>query len=268
MRSSLRLDDAVQALQYAARYDSMRLETYREKENLGQRIRVMRKRSALALRFDDVGYFNRVYAPDETALEHLPEIEEFYRGSPFGCELVGPPGSHGIRIGRPGWRPGNCYAWMHAPDLKPAPPAHPAEFTIREPELSQRQQFLLAYLRGFEAQEDRIPAALLNMRHLFDRPELVFLMAWHRGQPAGVGMIMRCDSAALLCAGAALPQYRERGCHAALLAARIRWASETGYRQLYSWVLLGGQSQANLERAGLSVAGTTAAWRFSPHELA
>jgi len=241
----------------------MRLETYREKENLGRRIRILRKGSTLALRFDDVGYFNRVYAGDETFLDHLTEIEEFYCGSPFGCELITPPQSNGCRISRPGWQIANSYAWMHAPDCRSVYREQPAEFDIRNPERSERHQFLLAYLRGFEAQEVRFPAALRNMRHLFDRPELEFLMAWHCGKPAGVGMTMRCDSAALLCAGAALPEFRQRGCHAALLAARIRSASETGCRELYSWAILNGQSQANLERAGLSVVGTAEAWRFS-----
>jgi hypothetical protein len=77
-------------------------------------------------------------------------------------------------------------------------------------------------------------------------------------------MTMRNGSAALLCAGAALPEYREMGCHAALLAARIRFASESGCRQIYSWAALGGQSQSNIEKAGLSMVGTTTTWRFSP----
>src|ERR1700679_2311274 len=85
------LGAAVRALQYAQAYDTLRLETYREKEDLTQRIRVKRIGSATALRFEDVGYFNRVYCSDETIFENLPEIEDFYHGSPYGCELVGPP---------------------------------------------------------------------------------------------------------------------------------------------------------------------------------
>jgi hypothetical protein len=54
------------------------------------------------------------------------------------------------------------------------------------------------------------------------------------------------------------------GCHAALLAARIRLASEAGCRQIYSWAELGGQSLANMEKIGLEPAGTTTTWRYSP----
>ena len=266
VRSVLEVDVAVEALQHVARYDSMRLETYRQKENLDNRICVSPIDSALALRFDDVGYFNRVYCADQAYLEKLPEIEAFYRGGPFGCELVAPPSheSRSLVISRPGWAPAHHYVWLYHPNSTSLWSMQATPFDIRAPKPSERQQFLLAYLRAFEAQEDRIPAALRNMRHLFDRPELDFLMAWHGGRLAGVAILMRCGSTALLCAGAALPEFREMGCHAALLAARIRLASEAGCRQIYSWAELGGQSHANMEKIGLKVAGTTTTWRYSP----
>ena len=216
---------AAQALQHVARYDSIRLRTYLEKENLADRIQMASIASALALRFDDVGYFNRVYCADESVFEMLPEIERFYHGGLFGCELVGPPAvDFGNRreISRRGWVSANCYAWLYAEDCRSLPAPQSTKFTIRPPESSQRELFLKTYLRAFEAQEDRLVAALRNMVHLFDRPELDFLIAWHDETIAGVAMTMRNGSAALLCAGAALPEYREMGCHAALLAARIR----------------------------------------------
>jgi hypothetical protein len=260
------VDVAVEALQHVARYDSMRLETYRQKENLANRICVSPIDSALALRFDDVGYFNRVYCSDQAFFEKLPEIEAFYRGGPFGCELVAPPSEEfgSVSISRPGWAPAHHYAWLSHPNCSSLWSVQATPFAIRAPKPSERQQFLLAYLRAFEAQEDRIPAALRNMRHLFDRPELDFLIAWHGETLAGISILMRSGSTALLCAGAALPEFREMGCHGALLAARIRLASEAGCRQIYSWAELGGQSQANMEKAGLEVAGTTTTWRYSP----
>jgi hypothetical protein len=265
--SGQEVDVAVQALQAVGRYDTMRVKTYRRKENLADRIFVSPIGSAVALRFDDVGYFNRVYCADDSVFGMLPEIEAFYCGGPFGCELVGPPvadSGRASRISRPGWVSANCYAWMYAEDCRLIEPNHQTTFVIRAPEPSQRQQFLTTYLRAFEAQEDRFAAALRNMRHLFDRPELDFLVAWYGREMAGVAMMMRCDDTALLCAGAALPEYREMGCHAALLSARIRLACESGCRQMYSWAALGGQSQSNMEKAGLSVVGTTTTWRFSP----
>lgn len=266
VRSVQEVDVAVEALQHVARYDSMRLETYRQKESLANRICISWIGSAVALRFDDVGYFNRVYCADRNFVQKLPEIEAFYRGGSFGCELVAPPSdeSGSVSISRPGWAKSHHYAWLSHPNCSSLWSVRATPFAIRPPKPSERQQFLLAYLRAFEAQQDRIPAALRNMRHLFDRPELDFLMAWHGETLAGVSILMRSGSTALLCAGAALPEFREMGCHAAMLAARIRLASEAGCRQIYSWAELGGQSQANMEKAGLTVSGTTTTWRYSP----
>lgn len=256
---------AVSVLRLAAAYDSMRVETYRQKERLHNRIRISSFGSAIALRFDDVGYFNRVYSPDENVFERLEEIEEFYRGSPFGCELVGPPEPESDRmVGRPGWRPSTKFAWMCAPDCEILNPAPSAIFDIRTVRPEERRHYLVTYLRAFGAAEDRIPAALRNMRHLFDLPELDFLIAWRGTVAAGVGSLMRREGAAVLCAGAALPEFRTMGCHTALLRARIQLACNQGCERLYSWAVSGGQSQANMERAGLETVGMTQAWRFSP----
>jgi hypothetical protein len=258
---------ALEALQRACRYDSMRLDTYREREHLAERIRIARLGSSTALRFDDVGYFNRVYCADASVFERLAEIEDFFGDSAFGCELVGPPGANGAAtpvVGRPGWEPGSRLAWMHAPDVSALLPAEEWGFTIREPGAHERERFFHTYLRAFDAEADRIPAAVRNMRHLFDRPELDFLMAWHDGEIVGVGMLMRIDGAALFCAGAVLATFREQGCHAALLAARARLAAARGCGAAYSWAAYGSQSQANMEARGLACAGVTQTWRFVP----
>ncbi len=125
----------------------------------------------------------------------------------------------------------------------------------------------MTYLTAFEAQKDRIPSALKNMQHLFDRPELDFLMAWHGSALAGVGILMRCGDTALLSAGAALPEFRQMGCHAALLSARIAQAADAGCQEIYSWAEVGGQSHANMEKAGLRAVGTTTTWRYSPRKI-
>ncbi len=254
---------AVSVLRLTAAYDAMRAETYRQKEKLGNRIRISSFGTAIALRFDDVGYFNRVYSPDENVFERLGEIEEFYRGSPFGCELVGPPESDRT-VDRPGWRPSTQFAWMSAPDSQILNPVSSAIFDIRPVRPEERQRYLVTYLRAFGAEQDRIPAALRNMRHLFDLPELDFLIAWRGTVAAGVGSMMRREGTAVLCAGAALPEFRAMGCHTALLRTRIRMARNQGCERLYSWAVSGGQSQANMERAGLETVGITQAWKFSP----
>jgi GNAT superfamily N-acetyltransferase len=252
-----------------ARYDSLRLTTYQTQEGLHEKIRVSSIGSATALRFDDVGYFNRVYAPDDSVAERIGEIETFYDGCPFECELIGPPAEsprqldHACRTR--GWAPGHAYAWLYGPVSRAITQIRaPGEYTVRPPQAEERTLFFQCYLRAFEALPERFPAAIRNMRHLFDRPELSFLMALKDGKPAGIGMLYKQGDAAVLCAGATLPEHRENGCHAALLAARIQLAADLGCQRLFSWAAAGGQSQANMQRAGLQTAGVTHAWRYHP----
>lgn len=255
-----------------ARYDALRLQTYKEREGHGERIRIASIGSATLLRFDDVGYFNRIYSPDESIAERLPEVAAFYEGCPFGCELVGPIVGFADRLDRKceqlGWKPAGRYACLHARIPTGVALTGDSEFAIRQPEIDEPVTFLLTYLRGFEAQPDRFQAAVKNMRHLFELPELTFLMAWKGRQPAGIGMLYRVGKAAFLCAGATLPDQRRQACHASLLAARIRLAMEQGCEEIFSWAAAGSQSQLNMERAGLKTLGIIAAWHFGGQEKA
>ena len=83
---------------------------------LRSRIRIEQAFDASLLRFDDVGYFNRVYAHNETVAGHLDQVETFYLDSPFGCELVAASGDQGPvadACSRRGWLRSRNYAWLH-----------------------------------------------------------------------------------------------------------------------------------------------------------
>ncbi len=255
----------LRGMELFARYDSLRLRTYQAGENLDGQIRVAALGPATALRFDEVGYFNRVYAPSAEAWKHVRSFENFYQGCPFPSELVGPP----LGLSAPldvvcrsrGWTEGKEYAWVGGPIPPPAPGGYGVRgYTVRSPGPEERLAFLACYLRGFEAEPPRVQAAVRNMRHLFARPELSFLIAWRKGRPAGVGMLYRENRMAILCAGATIPEERRNGCHAALLEARFDLAAELGCKEIYSWAVNGGQSHANMERAGLPTLGVTRSW--------
>jgi hypothetical protein len=261
---------AVTALRLATAYDRLRLETYRDRGPRGSFITVASLGEALALRYEDVSYFNRVYAPADSVWDRLEELEAFYAGGPFGFELVGPPAGPGRPVdracGRPGWVRGERYAWLAG--LRPGlvPRGRSAGFELREPDVAERDIFLHTYLGAFEAGSDR-RAAIENMRHLFDRPELHFLLAFEGRAPVGIGMLFRTGDVAVLCGGATLPGQRNRGCHSFLIAERIRLALEQGCQAVFSWARADGQSHENMRCAGLQTVGTTSAWRFLP-ELA
>jgi hypothetical protein len=258
---------AHRALQHAAHYDALRLRTYRDREGHGERIGIRSIGPATVLRFDDVDYFNRAYADDDSVWESIAEIEAFYRGGRWGCELVGPPTEARGEAPGPRWIPGKSYAWMHGRVSQTTLALGTSEFSIRPPLESERVLFLRSYLRGFEAHPSGYAAAVRNMRYLFEQPELSFLIAWRKDRPAGIGMLYRTGTTAVLCAGATLPGMRRRGCHQALLAARLRLARDHGCHEVYSWAEAGGQSQANMEHAGLRTVGVTHAWRLEADRI-
>jgi hypothetical protein len=257
---------AVRCFDLAAQYNLRRLFTYQQHEVHGDRIRIRSIGSATVLRFDDVGYFNSVYAPDESIVNQLTEVEEFFSGCPFGCTLVAPPVEASGRVGeacrRRNWRPGPKIVWMHASTRELRVPPTSREFTIRPPLQDEREIFLHCYLESFEADPGRFGAAVRNMRHLFKWPDLHFLLAVRSGQPVGVAMLLKAGEAALFCAGAALPNERNQGCHSALLGARVRLARELQCREIFSWAHAGSQSEVNMARAGLEAAGITEPWTF------
>lgn len=261
---------AATAIHLFATYDRLRLSLYRDKGSRGHLISIASIGSATLLRFEDVGYFNRVYAHDDDIADRLELVEQFFRGSSHGCRLVGPTlsasGPLACVCAARGWLPDEEYAWLAATNLPP-PPNVPGDFEIRPPRADEQELFLHAYLTGFGADPERHSMAVENMRHLFSVPDLHFLFALQNGQPAGIGMMYRTGQSVLFCAGATLPSHRGQGCHEALLTARIRLAHDLGCTGIYTWAFAGGQSQTNLESVGLRTVSTTFAWRFPPDSV-
>jgi hypothetical protein len=243
---------AIRALHAMGTYDCLRLSTYRDREPAHEKIRIEQKFGALLLRYEDVGYFNRVYAPSEAIAGHLDHVEAFYRDSRFGCELVAAFGDLGPladACSRRGWSPSQRYAWVH---MKTDAPERGDEYpgiSIRQPLEQERTEFLKFYLRGFGAPEANFSAAIRNMRHLFELPQLHFMIASREGVDAAIGMLCVFGKTALLSAGTTLLEHRKHGCHHAVIAARIRLAPE-------------GESHRNMESLGLRTVGVTQAWRF------
>lgn len=257
------------AMNIAAEYDVLRLRTYRDGESLHSRIRIRSIGESTLLRFDDVGYFNRIYAADTSLISHLAEVEGFYAGCPFPCEFVFRDEAQ-AEVFAPacrerGWSLAKAYVWLSAPAGMLVAPPVPDEFDVRETTYGEEELFLSTYLASFEADTSSYAAAMRNMRHLFRYSSLTFLLATSAGKAAGVGMTYSDGNGGMFfCAGATLPEFRNRGCHHALLAARVRLARESGADQVYSWAASNGQSQKNMEQIGLEIVGSTPSWKYSP----
>jgi len=256
---------AIRAFDAAAAYDELRLSTYLAKESVAAKIQIEPEYHGLLLRFSEVGYFNRLYARNEAVADHLDEIEQFYGESPFGCELVTACGNQQLiaeACTRRGWLPGRYYAWMHMKTGLATLKHEYPEISIRQPRPDERTSFLEFYLRGFEAPASNFPAAIRNMRHLFDLPQLHFRIASRKGQDAAIGMLCVQGEAAMLAAGATLPEQRRHGCHHAVLADRIRLAERLGCKDIVSYAYADSQSHLNMESMGLRTVSVAQAWQF------
>lgn len=250
----------------AATYDRLRLSIYRERGHRTHRIAIEDVGQSTFLRFDDVGYFNRVYSRGDDIHEQFDAVDQFFRGSPHGSRLLSPSlgdtGPLAEQCLTRGWIPDERYAWLSGPCSSMS--LQHGGMTIRPPHRDEAAMFFRTYLEAFEAPTDRIPAAIDNMQHLFDEPALHCLLALQGRRPIGVGMLLQVGTSGLLCAGAMIPSHRGIGGHVALLRARLDLAHALGCVDVHSWSLCGSRSQAHMEQAGLTTVATTRAWRLRP----
>jgi GNAT acetyltransferase-like protein len=83
------------------------------------------------------------------------------------------------------------------------------------------------------------------------------------GTPAAGAILTVDDGIAYLANASALPAFRNRGCHGALLAARLRDATELGCETVIALAAVGTTSHRNMERAGLHILVTLNQWTFA-----
>ncbi len=234
------------------RYDAERLEIYR-RHHPGLAIEVRRIGPYRALKFEDVGYFNRAIGPAAALARHAEALVEFYRGGtlPFRLSLTGPAS---------GGRDGLASSFM---------PAGAEEYFVREvghegqpgedgwsmEKLSPRDAlpFFSMYLENFAGPDCRVREALANMVHLPEMAGLHCFWALKDGRRAGLGMMHVQGTTAVFCAGAIAAVHRGRGGHLALLRHRLHQAGLCGCRRVVAVAKPGGDSASNLLKAGFRV---------------
>ena len=84
------------------------------------------------------------------------------------------------------------------------------------------------------------------------------------GRPVAGAILTVRDGAGYLALAGTLPDFRGRGCHRALLAARVAAAAESGCELIVATAEFGSVSQRNMEAAGLRIAYTKPVLRLTP----
>lgn len=253
-----------------AAYDEMRLSVYAARAGNPGRIAIRRFGSAVAMRFPAVNYFNQVYHLDEDALDYLDEIEEFYRREGVSPKLfVAPDTDREAVFGRlfdAGYSPVEKLVRLASSRLA-APPARRApDLEVERVRADRVDEFFNTYLDAFGADPApaRRAAALANMRLLHAREELHLFLTRREGRPVGIGVLHHQGDTGCLCGGATLPEYRRSGSQTLLIAERMRQAAGLRCKVLTCWTESGGQSHANLGRAGFREVYHDSVWMRRP----
>lgn len=97
----------------------------------------------------------------------------------------------------------------------------------------------------------------------YKEPGLHFFIARLEGNPVAAGSIVINGKVGRLKSSATLPEFRKRGCQAALLKARFDLAQQSGCEYMIVGTGLHSASHRNLERFGMKIMCMTTTWKQS-----
>lgn len=135
-----------------------------------------------------------------------------------------------------------------------------SNINVRPLEASEFDLFGEIYTRGFGMPEFLKQPVAQNNLVLHGHEDWRFYLASIEGKAAGIGVLFMKNGIGTMAASAVLPEYRNRGVHRALLAARIDEAKQHGCSIIAGQASFGSGSQRNMERAGMKIAYTKALW--------
>ncbi len=204
------------------------------------------------------GLMNSVHHLDDPAL--LPEILAFYAATEQPCwvtVLPYTPAAVTDALPAAGFRV-ESYASMMVATPIPQPIAAAVE--VQEIDRYELDALLDTINLGFDAN----PAMLENLRR--NQSFWCDMSSWHLflarvdGVPAGAAVLSIHGAVGYLAAGAVLAQFRGRGLHTALIAARLKCAAARHCTIVCGGAAWDSQSQRNQQRAGLAIAHVKTIW--------
>ncbi len=164
-----------------------------------------------------------------------------------------------------GYRPIELSSVLHRPVERPAAKAYPDGVTVRESGVEDAPLWAQINARGWGHNDPQLMDFLGEFGPVaFAREHTVNFIADLDGQPGAAGGLSLHDGVALFAGAATIPELRRRGLQAALLEARLRYASDHGYDLAMMVAEAGSQSQRNAERQGFRIAYTRTKWQLYP----
>jgi hypothetical protein len=142
-----------------------------------------------------------------------------------------------------------------------ARPLHPGETAtapsggvhVRVPAADEAELWVRTVAAGFAEDEEVAPTMRPIFMTYFHMPAATCFLASVDGQPAGGGVVATRDGVAALFATSTRMAFRKRGVQAALIWARLDFASRAGCDVAMVMTAPGTTSQRNVERQGFHV---------------
>jgi GNAT superfamily N-acetyltransferase len=203
---------------------------------------------------------NAVHGLEDAAL--LPQLLGFYAQPEQPCwvELaphVDPALSHALI--EHGFRPHSYKAVLYGAASTAVATAS-SEVRVTRVDASELELFLDTLNKGFDMPDAMLLRLRRNQAFWCDIEHWRLYLAWVGDQPAGAAVLALTDGLGYLAAGSALPAYRGRGVHAALIARRIADAAQAGCELVTGQAAFTSSSHRNQERAGLKLAHVRQDW--------
>ena len=135
---------------------------------------------------------------------------------------------------------------------------------MREVGVAEAEAWERTVLDGFDLQGPARDAWQAAAEHIARIPGMHLVLAEVDGRPAGAAGLFARARVGGLAPATVLPEFRGRGIHAALIAARARMAEEKGCELITAQAETDGQSEHNMRRMGLARVHVRDVFRVDP----
>jgi len=208
---------------------------------------------------------NHIFCFSSEDLDHLPTLLALYEGQEFQPAFYISSAGFSSELSRALATAGFYQAAFEQtllygrPHTKPVPP--PESISIAEVKEEEVDNYLEVIAEGFGWHPDWRDAAKDSVRRQLQSPNLYPFIARYEDEPIGTGALTVDGEIGGLSAAAVLPSHRNRGCHIALLHARLYAAHKLGCSIIESGATYGSASFRNQQRIGLRIAYIESEWK-------
>ena len=205
------------------------------------------------------GYYNRVKGFGSPDLPELDKLLEHYPKAAPSFELTPDHMTEDVTLalGGKGFLPVEQLVYMYTSPKSGGEPVMPYPVERVTPDSAEEFISWIAQSAG----EMEISAEMLaRSKPFFYRPDFINYMLRISGEPAAMGSLFLHGEAGYIANDYTYPKYRGRGCQKALLVQRLADAARLGAQAVYTDVMYGSTSHANMVKAGFQISHINTFW--------